>query len=169
MLFSNSIGYLTCSELLRVLNNAVNTTRSDMVNANNAWSDISIYSGVQPSAADILTNWSNYNSSNTNFLAHYTDTTWYTPSEFPATPRLMINGGNVSATPINSGLASWAILWCTNVGTAGVAGATIPTTYFVVVPVGDSTTNAILRFNDANLVAGTPVVIIDGTITSSHS
>jgi len=129
---------------------------------------VSVYSGVQATSDQIENSWASYRSNNGAFLAHYPAPTWTANTSFND-EQLTNNGGtsffrtgtqwygltstpvlfstaNASAnvTPVNSGTASWAIIWDSTVVSAPNA-STIPTTNFMVVPVGNMTSNAAIR------------------------
>jgi len=130
---------------------------------------ITIYSGSQPTAATIAANWSSYNSTNSNFLVHFTGAGWTQPlngeaqfcsiTTFPA------------ATPAtNTGTGSWCIIWSTNPLLAAMGTGTIPTTSFLVGAVTDLAGDGIVRFNPTtNFTIAVNATIADGTISSSST
>lgn len=132
-------------------------------------SGISIYSGVQPLATDIITNWSTYNSNNAKFLAHYYGGIWSHPLGGAATfCSLTTFPAPVNAS--NTGTASWCILWTTNPTAPQLASAGIPTATFLIGPVSILTDNGIIRFNpDLSFTAGVSKAIADGVISVSST
>lgn len=123
---------------------------------------ITIYKGTQPSASDIETGWVNYNSASANYLAHYLGASFTRPQD-----GIMLQLGLPAAVvPTGSGAGSWCILWITDVSLAAVAGATIPSTAFIVAKVSDAVGDGIIRFTDINFVSGTSKVIADGSIAA---
>lgn len=154
MVFSDTFGKLTCGVIWNEL------FRNP--------GPVSVYSGVQPDSETIENNWSSYKASNAAFLAHYPAPTWTANTSFTDS-QPTYNGGTTSmrsgstwygltstpvlfstanatanVTPINSGTASWAIIWPSTVGAAPNA-STIPSTKFLVVPVGGMTSNSAVR------------------------
>jgi hypothetical protein len=129
---------------------------------------ITVYSGVQPTAAQIIANWSAYNNTNSNFLAHYSGVHWgVDPGNANA---VILTGTTNPATPINTGVATWAILWCQmDLTPTQLSASTIPTgqftgSSFFVAPVTDTTGTGIIRYLNTTLTAGTPAPINDAGI-----
>ena len=131
-------------------------------NTNGTATSVTVYSGTQPTAATILANWGNYNSSNSNLLAHFEPIVWIIA---PGNANAVQIQGTPTATPISSGTATWAILW-TGLQ-ANISSSTIPTTSFFVAPVTDISGTGIIRFTSAVLTSGTPVNIADGGILTN--
>ena len=127
---------------------------------------ISIYSGSVPSAATVAASWSSYNSSNSNFLIHYsgisTGGIWTVPTSGSGPGTLcQLTTLPTAQTAINSGTASWAIVWCSNVLT--VSGTTLPAANFFVVSVSNSTGSGVIRFSSTSITSGTSYTIQDGS------
>jgi hypothetical protein len=121
---------------------------------------VSIYSGAQPTAANIITNWTSYNSTNSIFLLHYSSVGFTQP----ASGILMTVTTFPAATlPTNTGTGAWAIIWATNPLIAAMSGA-IPTTSFIVGPVSDSVGNGIIRFSNTTITTGVSKSLLDGSI-----
>ncbi len=122
---------------------------------------ISVYQGAQPVPNDIIANWSTtYASTNAAFLVHYTGASWSQPSQ----GLLLQLGIPLAQNGVNTGTATWAICWATNVSAANVAASTIPSTSFIVVPCSDSIGAGVIRFADPIVTAGVSKVILDGSI-----
>lgn len=66
--------------------------------------------------------------------------------------------------PVNTGAATWCILWTTAVTAANVAATTLPSNNFLVGPCSDSVGLGIIRFSNANLSTASSAVILDGSI-----
>jgi len=150
---------------------------------------ISIYSGVQPTAETIENSWSSYKSSDASFLAHYPAPTWTANTSVQDT-QLGYNGGSTAfnngngqwyglgstpvlfstsgptanVTPVHSGTATWAIIWDSTVVSAPNA-STIPTTNFMVVPVGGMTSNSSIRLITTSISTSANSRIEDAGIT----
>jgi hypothetical protein len=122
---------------------------------------ISVYSGVQPTSAQVTANWASYASTNAIFLNHYTGGTWTQPSN-----GIMMQLSTVPATQIalNSGTATWCILWTSAVTAANVAAGTLPNISFIVAPCSDSVGSGVVRFADPIFVSGATKIILDGSI-----
>jgi hypothetical protein len=75
---------------------------------------------------------------------------------------------SVTATALNTGTATWAILWRSNVTPVQAGLTALPDEEFLVVPVGTTASNAIIRFTDTNFVAGGAVTPFDGGITVTN-
>lgn len=121
---------------------------------------VTVYSGVQPTAANIITNWASFNSANANFLLHYSSVGFTQP----ASGILMtVTTFPVSTLPTNTGTGAWAIIWSTN-PLIGVMNGAIPTTSFIVGPVSDSVGNGIIRFSNTTITTGVSKALLDGSI-----
>lgn len=147
MIFSNTIRNLTLG-------------RGLLANLSSPCS-ITIYTGVQPTAAAIIANWYLYSSTSAEFLVHYVGATWTQPSSGIL---LQLSTIPASTAPLNSGTATWCIIWNSAISGAQVAGGVIPSSNFIVGPCSDSIGAGIIRFANPALVASTPVVILDGSI-----
>lgn len=125
---------------------------------------ISVYSGAQPTSSNITASWPTYNSDAPNFLAHFNGAAWTQPSN-SVLLQLTIPP---AATALNSGTASWAILWATNVAPGAVSGqvggTTLPSPNFIVVPCSNGTGIGVIRFNNTSIAALSSVTILDGSI-----
>lgn len=123
---------------------------------------VTVFSGSQPSAATIASNWTNYN---TTFLAHWQTvqikhTNYNTTGSF-----LELYAPVGSSTAANSGTASWAIMWPNSTTQANVSSSTLPSNQFIVVPVSDTAGNGVIRFINNVLVSGSSYQINDVLIT----
>lgn len=128
---------------------------------------ISIYSGTQPSATTILSNWTAYNSDSATFLAHYSGAVWAVVSQNTQSMVSLTTLPTASDT-VHSGTGTWCILWSTNPLLGAMSAAIIPTTSFIIAPVSITPGIGTVRF-DANttFVAGTSKIIVDGIFSSS--
>ena len=121
---------------------------------------ISVFSGIQPPAAPIASNWPAYNEATSNFLVHYTGAGWTQPSN-----GILLQLTEPPAQVVTrSGTATWAILWATAASLAQVQSTTLPNASFMVVPCSNSTDQGVIRFVDPDLVGGTATSIIDGSM-----
>ena len=126
---------------------------------------MTIYSGAQPTADAVAASWSTYRTATANCIAHIqTSPTWQTNS--PTNTTFFTNvSGAVTATALNTGTATWAILWDTAITPIQAGLTTLPDERFLVVPVGTTSSNAIIRFTNTNFVPGNAVTPFDGGIT----
>lgn len=123
---------------------------------------ITIYSGTQPTAAQITAAWASYNSSSANCLAHYLDGVWSQPSNnilLQLTPPAAVAAAK-------TGNAAWAILWSTNLTQVLLNGATLPNTAFIVVPVSVVNGSGVIRFTDLSFTATVSKSIFDGSLSA---
>lgn len=130
-----------------------------------AGGSMTIYSGEQPTADAVAASWGTYRTTNASCIAHIqaaptyyynfpTSTTYFTAVLSP-----------VSSTALNTGTATWAILWDTVVTPVQAGLTTLPDERFLVVPVGTTSSNAIIRFTNTNFIPGQTVAPYDGGIT----
>lgn len=122
---------------------------------------ITVYKGTQPTAAQITSSWASYNSASSDYLVHYPGAGWTQP----------LNGILLSLTTVppavnsvGTGIATWCIVWMTNVSQATVDSTTLPNTQFIVGPCSDFIGDGIVRFADPQLTAGVSKVILEGSI-----
>lgn len=127
---------------------------------------ISVYSGAQPSAADIVSNWSQYDSTNLNFLGHFNGVVWKQPL-FATQKFISISTFPTPIIPINNGVATWCIIWETNPLLSAMSTGTIPNTKFIVAPCSDMVGNGVIRFIDAEFSVSASKSIGDGVIVAS--
>jgi hypothetical protein len=118
---------------------------------------ITIYSGAQPTAATIESNWANYN---TSYLLHLPNSSIQQPNaKVPGIGVSIVNYG-LPATQIaaNTGTATWAILWIANVAggssSGQISGDTLPSTTFLVLPVSDLTQTYPVRLPNTSITSG---------------
>ena len=129
---------------------------------------VTIFSGTQPSAANIIASWTSYNGS---ALVHWTDAQWPQPADYntlgatKATTATLPTAKNA----FNSGTATWALIWSgTNIGPtitqANVQSATLPSTYFIVVPVSNGGGNGVVKMTSTTIASGSSYQPIDITL-----
>lgn len=114
---------------------------------------ITVYKGTQPSAASIVSGWTNFNTASADCLAHYTGANWV--QQPVNAPFINVNNTPTAAPAYKSGEATWAILWITNITTGSIASNTLPSTSFIVVPCSNTTGKGVVRFIDPVFVSGT--------------
>jgi hypothetical protein len=120
---------------------------------------MSVYSGTQPTAAQVTSNWSTYNSSSSNFLLHYTGAVW----SQPVGSQLQLTTIPASATSAQTATATWCIIWAAAVTAVNVASTTLPNTSFIVVSCTDNMNNGVIRFTNTSFTSGQSVTILDGS------
>lgn len=65
---------------------------------------------------------------------------------------------------LNSGTATWAIVWTSAVTGVNVAAGTLPSTNFMVVPASNSIGDGVIRFSDPVFTSGVSKAILDGSV-----
>ncbi len=134
-----------------------------LIENRSAPSSISIYAGTQPTPATIASSWASYNTSSPDFLIHFTGVTW---SRTLAQPFIAITTFPPLTQALQTGTASWCIVWSTAVTLVNVQGGTLPNSTFIVGAVTDLTGKGIVKFNPStSLVATQTYTIADGVIT----
>lgn len=124
---------------------------------------VSIYSGVQPDATTFENSWSNYQASDSVFLAHFPAPTWTSNASTMAAGNVcLFSTANATSnvTPLHSGLASWAVIWDSSVVTAPTS-PTVPTTNYIICDVGEMLSNSAVRMVNANVSTSTVTRIED--------
>lgn len=128
---------------------------------------ITLYSGIQPTADTIVSNWSSYN---TNYLVHWVNIPLYHYNPESATPIFTNAALPAPVTSTNPGTASWAIVWAGNpaagTGAGQIGNATIPTTGLMVVPVTDVFGNGVIKMSSTTILAATSYMFLDFTLYS---
>lgn len=124
-------------------------------------SAISIYSGTQPTSAQIEASWLSFNSSSGDFLAHYVGGVWTQPSNGIL---LQLTGLPSPVPAMRTGTGTWCIVWTTNVSDVEVAGSTLPHTNFIVGACSNEVGDGIIRFADPAFIAATSKPVLDGSI-----
>jgi hypothetical protein len=166
MIFSSSIATLLCGAgILK----GMGYTDSSFSSSKNptATVAVTVYSGVQPSAATITSSWASYN---TTFLFHQPGVTFTQPTWSSATlgGQLPMTASPTAVTAANSGTASWAIIWCNNVaagtGAGQISNGTIPNASFIVGGVTLATGNGLISVTDTNIVSGTSVSVLGANL-----
>jgi hypothetical protein len=161
-----------------------------LLNQNLKWS-LTVYSGAQPTADTVQSNWTSYNSSNSIVLAHHDPFipqgtywshqgteyfSWITNANFqnqPSTTNSTAYFTNTATqftgltTAINTGTAAWAILWKGGLTAPQLAAPILANTQFYVVPVSDTSGIGIIRYTTAtiNIVGGTGTTPYDGGLS----
>ena len=141
------------------------TTGYSVTGVNNTRSaSITIYSGSQPTASTIESGWINYN---TTYLLHLPSTTIQQPNaSTPGTGVSIVNFGlPPTQLAANTGTATWAILWLTNIAAGTAAGqignTVLPSANFVILPVSNLTQTYPVRFSDTSITSGSSYTISD--------
>jgi len=125
---------------------------------------MTIYSGAQPTAQTVESNWTAYKSSNTICLAHYNNMVSFQYNAPTRTYYFTNTTSAITTNALRSGTASWAIIWMAT--TADVSLNSIPASgKFVIVPVSDTTGVGAIRYTDTTATLGSPFVPYDGGVT----
>lgn len=139
---------------------SVPATRSTPIRA------FTVYSGVQPTAQTVEASWTSYNSSNSICLAHYNSSAApsYSYNSGTLTYYFTNTSNTITATALNSGTATWAIIWMTD--NADISLTSIPASgKFVVVPVTNTSGVGVIRYTNTTATQGSAFVPYDGGIT----
>ena len=124
---------------------------------------VTVYSGVAPTAADVAASWVTYNSSTPDYLVHFTNMTWSQPGQGTL---LQMTTAPTPVTPVNNGVASWAIIWAGQPTGIQLASSTIPFSKFLVVSVSDGVGDGVIRFASTTLTTGSPASVLDASMAS---
>ena len=126
---------------------------------------ITVYKGTQPSGTDIVNNWANYKQSSTDCLAHYTGANWV--QQIAHSPLLAINNIPTTSPAFNSGEATWAIFWITDVTLASIQGSTLPSTNFILIPCSSLTGKGVIRYTDPVFTSGVSKAISEAVLKAA--
>lgn len=126
---------------------------------------LTIWGGVQPSAAAFETNWAS--TYKTTYLVTF-GTALSVIQANAQTPDLgvvLTNNGTPTATAaLNSGTATWAVVWDTIRAPSGQT--TVNTLKYMIVPISDTSGNAPLRMTTTTITAPSTYSIADFAITA---
>lgn len=132
--------------------------------AANGNSSITIYSGSQPNANVLISDWATYN---TSYLIHKSDVIIYMPNN-STKENTKILTSRTTITPqtaINTGNAEWCVIWIGNQPESNVTGATIPNTSFIIAPVTDPLGNGVVRLSNTVISTNDSVSIVDVSLS----
>ena len=137
--------------------------------ANGFLTALTIYGGMQPTAAQFYNGWYSpgYNNS---MLLHFSDLTLYQPNATVAdTGVALINSGTpdpVAAT--NTGTAAWAVLWNQPYTLGTLQGTNAPQSYpkWVIIPISTLSGTLPIRMTSLS-VGGSTYSIADFSITAA--
>lgn len=127
---------------------------------------ITVYSGTQPLAQDLIDSWEFYN---TNYLIHFRDVVWEQPNT--CTQKYITISGFPSPTiPSITGTGEWCIVWSGNPDIIALSSTSIPITKFILGPVSGPGGSGIVRFDPEPVFnVSTPASIYDGVISVSST
>lgn len=127
---------------------------------------VTVFTGAQPSAANIAANWSSYN---TTYLAHWAGVQYNQPLyDVPGTGVMLTMYSSPPPTvAFGTGGATWGIIWTTNLPESSIQGAVLPNANFIVGNVSLGSGTGVIRLADLNIVAATSVSLLDSSITAS--
>lgn len=137
-------------------------------NANsNVTVSLTVFAGAQPTATDITNNWDDYNGA---YLFHMRGVDYKLASPTSNTLCGLVTNANypTSESAINSGTASWCIIWCSDIASGSSPGelgdTTIPNTQFIVGPVTLYSGNGIVRLSNLSIASGSTYNFVDSTM-----
>ena len=124
---------------------------------------ISLHSGTQPTANQVVSGWTNYCSTNSTYLAVKDIIILET-----ATASFTLNG-ITTGQALRSGVATWAIIYdnsgYTSATTTASLNLAVGGTPIMVVPVSDiNTTTGVIKLSNATLVANSTFTVTDFTM-----
>lgn len=122
---------------------------------------ITAFSGTQPSAAQILANWTTYAAQ---ILVHWSGVTYTRPLD--GVLMTMGTPAPSPATATGTGTATWGLIWTTNVMPSDLNNGTIPSTQFMVVPVSLTLDDGVVRLATTTINTGDSVQLLDTSITA---
>lgn len=121
-----------------------------------------IYSGTQPTAEALTANWtSTYNSTKPAFLLHFENMAW---ARKASDTSIAITKFPAPKAAVNTGTATWAVIWVSNTSQSSMASS-IPTNDYVVVPVSTIGGNGIIKLATTDIIAGSSYSIADGVLS----
>jgi hypothetical protein len=129
---------------------------------------VTVFSGTQPGAIDLISDWSgsNYNSQ---YLCHWPAVVLDQPNEMSIGQgtEIVLYDVITPATAANTGTASWAVLWPSVPDESSIQASSIPSTKFIIGSASDLDGNGIVKFFDTNLTQGTTYTIDQISIIAS--
>jgi hypothetical protein len=148
---------------INLSSNLNSTTVSDRTFPTRAFT---VYSGTQPTAQTVEQNWLSYNSSNSICLAHYSGSVGITfQYNAPTLTYFFTNPTDtITSTALNSGNATWAIIWMTQSVDISLLAAPA-SSKFVVVPVTNTSDIGVIRYTSTTATQGQAFRPYDGGIT----
>lgn len=126
---------------------------------------ITIYAGTQPASSTLISSWSSYNSSSSNLLWHVQGSASSLQFSLLNNVTMYASTLPTSTNPVRNGTASWAVVWATNIAYSAMGISTIPSTYFMIVPVSLTTGNGVCRLQSTTLSTATATTISDFNFT----
>jgi hypothetical protein len=160
LIFNSGFRHFLAGSLRKTL---INQWAPSLMNTSTAVNvGVTVYSGTMPTPAAIAAAWSAYNSGTGSYLAHYTG---IQISQFSQANPLQMS--NVPAVPnaVNTGTASWAIVWCGQPSGAQLSSSTLPFANFFVTSVTDTAGTGVVRFANLAFTSGSPKAIADVSIS----
>jgi len=125
---------------------------------------VTIYSGSQPTAQAIESNWTSYNQASAACLAHYSTGPSWLWNEGTLTYYFTNTSNTVTTNALKSGTAAWAIIW--NATAVNINVEDLPNSgRFIVVPVSLNDGTGIIRYTNLTTTLGQPFAPYDGGLT----
>lgn len=122
----------------------------------------SIYAGTAPLASDITASWVTYNSTTANYLAYFNNVVWNQTNQL-----LQMTTAPTAVNVLNTGTASWAIIWGGQPTIAQLSSTTLPLANFLVVSVSDATGDGVIRFTTTAFTAGASKAMLDASMSTN--
>lgn len=142
----------------------------DNLSGNSVAVCVTFWGGVQPSAADLATNWiSTYK---TTALLHLVNFQIIQSNAKVANTGITVSNSGLptAAAALNSGTVTWAVIWPSSFAASNISAVTsLPASYpkHIITPVSDVAGSYPLRMANTVLVAGTSYSITDFSLTAA--
>jgi hypothetical protein len=149
---------------VKLFNGAIFKTLGNYTNTSvNLTMYVTIYSGVQPTAAEVAASWSTYNSAANNYLLTFNSNTKW---GMPGNSHIQLVEFPIAQLPMRDGTASWAIIWNESVTPVQLGSTTLPKAMFMVVPVSDAAGNGVIRVASTAFTTVAAVSISDASLNA---
>jgi hypothetical protein len=126
---------------------------------------ITIYSGAQPTAQTVESNFVNYNQNAAICLAHYSTGPTWSYNDGTKTYYFTNTSNTITTNALRSGTASWAIIWKATGVSITSTGDPPALGKFIVVPVTTASGVGGLRYNSLTTTTGQAFIPVDGGFT----
>jgi hypothetical protein len=155
----------TLDDFFAPLRGVTATAGNSFISRTGRTTSITIYSGAQPTAQTIESNFINYNQDSASCLAHYsTGPTWLYNGD-TKTHYFTNTSNTITTNALRSGTASWAIIWmATGVSITSTTDAPA-SSKFIVVPVTNNSGIGVIRYTSISTTQGQAFVPYDGGLT----
>lgn len=113
-------------------------------------SAITIFSGAQPSANTLISEWDTIKANT--LLSWGAVTHIQSGANSPGTGIFTMGAAPAATANLSTGTATWGVIWATN--SATTASSALPTALFIVVPVSDTLGSGVIKLATTNITSG---------------